>query len=68
MPVSINSDKDFYGWINLAVCAVLGIIAGFYIISFGYFLPFLIKDFGWPAGGLAIAQVDAFISEMKSLR
>jgi glyoxylase-like metal-dependent hydrolase (beta-lactamase superfamily II) len=25
----------------------------------------LIKDFGWPAGGLAIQQVDAFISEMK---
>jgi hypothetical protein len=25
----------------------------------------LIKDFGWPAGGLAIAQVDAFIAEMK---
>jgi len=25
----------------------------------------LIKDFGWPAGGLAIQQVDAFIAEMK---
>jgi hypothetical protein len=25
----------------------------------------LIQDFGWPAGGLAIQQVDAFISEMK---
>jgi glyoxylase-like metal-dependent hydrolase (beta-lactamase superfamily II) len=25
----------------------------------------LLKDFGWPAGGLAIAQVDAFIAEMK---
>src|SRR5437762_10902372 len=25
----------------------------------------LIKDFGWPAGGLAIGQVDAFIAEMK---
>jgi cyclase len=25
----------------------------------------LLKDFGWPAGGLAIQQVDAFIAEMK---
>lgn len=25
----------------------------------------LIKDFGWPVGGLAIGQVDAFIAEMK---
>jgi len=25
----------------------------------------LVKDFGWPAGGLAIQQVDAFIAEMK---
>jgi len=55
MPVSITSDKDFYGWINLAVCAVLGIIAGFYIISFGYFLPFLIKDFGWHRGTVSYA-------------
>lgn len=28
----------------------------------------LIKDFGWPAGGLAIGQVDAFIAEMKQQR
>ena len=28
----------------------------------------LTKDFGWPVGGLAIGQVDAFISEMKSAR
>jgi hypothetical protein len=28
----------------------------------------LIKDFGWPAGGLAIGQVDAFIAEMKQPR
>jgi glyoxylase-like metal-dependent hydrolase (beta-lactamase superfamily II) len=27
----------------------------------------LIKDFGWPAGGLAIGQVDAFIAEMKQV-
>ena len=25
----------------------------------------LVKDFGWPVGGLAIQQVDAFIAEMK---
>jgi len=25
----------------------------------------LVKDFGWPAGGLAIQQVDAFIAEMR---
>jgi hypothetical protein len=25
----------------------------------------LVKDFGWPVGGLAIGQVDAFIAEMK---
>jgi cyclase len=25
----------------------------------------LIQDFGWPAGGLAIGQVDAFIAEMR---
>jgi MFS family permease len=46
MSVRVTSDKGFYGWINLSVTAVMGMIAPLYLISFGYFLPSLVTD-GW---------------------
>jgi MFS family permease len=46
MSASVTSDKGFYGWINLAVTAVMGMVAPLYLISFGYFLPSLVDD-GW---------------------
>jgi MFS family permease len=50
-----SSARDFYGWINLAVLAVVGVMGGLYIISFGYFLPFLIDDFGWNRSAASFA-------------
>jgi len=48
-----TGDEAFYGWINLAVVGVIGVIGGFYIASFGYFMPFLIDDFGWLYGTIS---------------
>jgi MFS family permease len=47
MSVGLKSSKGFYGWINLAVTAIVGIVATFYMISFSYFLDELIDEFGW---------------------
>lgn len=55
MSSGFTGNKGFYGWINLVVCAVIGIVAGFYIVAFSYFLPFLIKDFGWNRGTVSYA-------------
>lgn len=46
MSARITGDKGFYGWVNLAVTSVMGMIAPLYLISFGYFLPSLLND-GW---------------------
>jgi MFS family permease len=46
---------QFYGWINLLVVGVIGVIGGFYIASFSYFMPFLIEDFGWLYGTISWA-------------
>jgi MFS family permease len=48
-----TGDGAFYGWINLAVVGVIGVIGGFYIASFGYFMPFLIKEFDWLYGTIS---------------
>ncbi len=47
MSTSATSDKGFYGWTNLTVTAIVGIVATFYMISFSYFLDELIEEFGW---------------------
>jgi MFS family permease len=55
MSSSITSDKGFYGWINLATTAIMGVIGGLYLVSFSYFLPFLVADFGWNRGMASLA-------------
>jgi MFS family permease len=55
MSASVTSDKGFYGWINVVTAAVMGVIGQLYIISFGYFLPFLVSDFGWSRGVTSLA-------------
>lgn len=55
MFANTTSDKGFYGWINLATCAIMGVIGPLYIISFGYFLPCLVKDFGWTRATTSLA-------------
>jgi MFS family permease len=55
MSSSATGDKGFYGWVNLATTAVMGVIGGLYLVSFGYFLPFLVEDFGWNRGVASLA-------------
>ena len=55
MAARITSEKGFYGWINLAVTALMGMVAPLYLVSFGSFLPFLVKEFGWTRGVASIA-------------
>jgi MFS family permease len=47
MAANITSSRGFYGWINVAVAAVIGVIAMSYLVSFSYFLPYLLDEFGW---------------------
>ena len=51
----ITSEKGFYGWVNIAAASVMGIVGGLYIVAFGYFLPFLVKDFGWSRAVTSLA-------------
>ena len=55
MSSSGTSEKSFYGWVNLAVTGVMGVIGGLYLVSFSYFLPFLVEDFGWNRGLASLA-------------
>jgi len=55
MSTSLTGEKGFYGWINLAVTSVMGVAGGLYIVSFGYFLPFLVQEFGWNRGTASYA-------------
>jgi len=55
MSANVTSDRGFYGWVNLATAAIMGVIGGLYIVSFSYFLPFLIRDFGWNRGMTSLA-------------
>jgi MFS family permease len=55
MSASLSGEKGFYGWINVAVTSVMGVAGGLYIVSFGYFLPFLVQEFGWNRGTASYA-------------
>src|SRR5512140_3271509 len=55
MPAKATSSEGFYGWINLATTATVGIMGGFYLVGFSFFMPFLIKDFGWNRGTASLA-------------
>jgi MFS family permease len=57
-----TEEKGFYGWVNLAVTAVMGVIGGLYLVSFSYFLPFLLAEFGWNRGVTSLAATINMIS------
>ena len=62
MSTSVTSDKGFYGWTNLGTAAVIGVVATFYMISFSYFLPYLVDDFGWTYGTASLAASISMIA------
>ena len=51
-----SGDRGFYGWINLLILSCVGVIGGFYIASFSYFLPSLLDEFGWSAAAASLGQ------------
>jgi MFS family permease len=55
MSSSTISEKGFYGWINVVIVSVVGIVGGFYLVSFGTLLPYLVKEFGWNRGTASLA-------------
>jgi MFS family permease len=55
MSASTTSEKGFYGWTNVAVVSLVGIVGGFYLVSFGTLLPYLVKEFGWNRGTASLA-------------
>ena len=55
MLASRTSENGFYGWVNVAVASIMGVIGGFYLVSFSYLLPYLVKDFGWNRGTVSLA-------------
>ena len=55
MLASRTGEKGFYGWVNVAVASIMGVIGGFYLVSFSYLLPYLVKDFGWNRGTVSLA-------------
>jgi MFS family permease len=55
MSASRTSEKGFYGWVNVTVASIMGITGGFYLVSFGYILPYLVRDFGWNRGTVSLA-------------
>jgi len=50
-----TSKEGFYGWVNVAVASVMGVVGGFYLVSFSYLLPYLVGDFGWNRGTVSLA-------------
>ena len=44
MLASRTSENGFYGWVNVAVASIMGVIGGFYLVSFSYLLPYLVRD------------------------
>jgi MFS family permease len=55
MLASRTGENGFYGWVNVAVASIMGVIGGFYMVSFSYLLPYLVKDFGWNRGTVSLA-------------
>jgi cyanate permease len=55
MSTSRTSEKGFYGWVNLTMVSVVGIVGGFYLVAFGSLLPYLVKEFGWNRGTASLA-------------
>ena len=55
MSARVTGEKGFYGWMNLVVASVMGIAGGLYLVSFSYFLPYLVEDFGWSRGAASYA-------------
>jgi MFS family permease len=55
MSASRTSEKGFYGWVNVTVASIMGVIGGLYLVSFSYLLPYLVKDFGWNRGTVSLA-------------
>jgi MFS family permease len=62
MSTSVTSDKGFYGWTNLGTAAVIGVVATFYVISFSYFLPYLVDHFGWARRDVSFAASISMIA------
>ena len=55
MAASRTSKEGFYGWINLTIASLLGIVGSFYMVSFSSLLPFLLSEFGWKTGAASFA-------------
>ncbi len=55
MLASRTSENGFYGWVNVTVASIMGVIGGFYLVSFSYLLPYLVRDFGWNRGTVSLA-------------
>jgi MFS family permease len=55
MSTNRTSEKGFYGWVNVTVVSVVGIVGGFYMVAFGSLLPYLVRDFGWNRGTVSLA-------------
>jgi len=55
MLASRTSENGFYGWVNVTIASIMGVIGGFYLVSFSYLLPYLVKDFGWNRGTVSLA-------------
>ena len=51
-----STSQGFYGWTNVGVLAIVGVIGQLYIVSFGYFLPSLLDEFGWKTATATLAS------------
>ena len=56
MKIKAKSKEGFYGWVNLAVLFPFNMTVGALLITFGIFLPYWVKDFGWSRGLISGAQ------------
>jgi MFS family permease len=50
-----TSEKGFYGWVNVAAVSIVGIFGGFYLVTFGTLLPYLVDEFHWNRGTVSLA-------------
>jgi MFS family permease len=58
----MTSHKGFYGWVNLTVLAILGVVVVWYLVAFGYFLPYLIREFGWNRRDVSFAATIGMVT------